>query len=107
MMQLDCGPNVMLSCNKLRIDSGHGSPVVEYRIENGQVESRILEPCLSSEVGWQPLTAEQISSHIMANTVVAHWLRRRMGLHSLLRACSATSHANQLTAGVSTPNMSI
>ncbi len=33
----------MLAFNRLRIDPGKGSPAVDYRIENGFVESRTLE----------------------------------------------------------------
>jgi hypothetical protein len=33
----------MLAFNRLRIDPGNGSPAVDYRIENGFVESRTLE----------------------------------------------------------------
>lgn len=72
----------MLACKRLRIDSGDGSPVLDYRIEKDRVESRGLN------TSWRQLAPEEISSHVMANTVVAEWLRRRMGLHKLLRACS-------------------
>ena len=33
----------MLAFNRLRIDPGNGSPAVDYRIENGFVESSTLE----------------------------------------------------------------
>jgi hypothetical protein len=72
----------MLACNRLRIDSGDGSPVLEYRIEYRRVESRMLE------TDWQELSPDEISSHVRANTVVAEWLRRRIGLHKLLRSCT-------------------
>jgi hypothetical protein len=80
----------MLACNRLRIDPDDGSPVLEYRIENGSVEGRTAasEIGTQAEMGWHQLTADQISSHVMANTVIAEWLRRRMGLHQLLRACT-------------------
>jgi hypothetical protein len=35
----------MMAINTLRIDSGDGSGVVDYRIENGSVETRVT-PCL-------------------------------------------------------------
>ncbi len=72
----------MLACNKLRIDSRDGSPVLEYRIEDDRVETRTLD------TNWRQLPPEEISSHVAANTVVAEWLRRRMGLHKLLRSCN-------------------
>lgn len=79
----------MLACNRLRIDSGNGSRVFEYRIENDCVETRDVgsETAANAETEWQRLTPEQISSHVMANTVLARWLRRRMGISRLLRAC--------------------
>ena len=86
----------MLACNRLRIDPGDGSPVVDYRIENGSVESRTLEAayesCTTTEKRWHRLTPDELTSHVMAETVVAQWLHRRMGDRRLIRAC--TSSAN-------------
>jgi hypothetical protein len=85
----------MLACNKLRIDSGDDSPAVEYRFESDRVERRILER--ASDRGepidepWQQLTPEQLSSHVMSDTVIAQWLRRRMGVRRLIRACNLDS----------------
>jgi hypothetical protein len=73
----------MPACNRLRIDPGNGSPAVDYRIESDFVESRTLEP----NKQWQRLTPEQLTSRVMADKVVAQWLRHRMGLHRLVRAC--------------------
>lgn len=79
----------MLTCNSLRIHRGDGSLILDYRIENGCVQSRTLKRAEADTAGeWQPVTPEQLSSHIMTNTIVAQWLRRRMGVHQLLRACS-------------------
>src|SRR5215469_8060316 len=79
-----------IACNKLRIDPNDGSPVLAYRIEDGRVERRTMEmPALAgaaTEAQWQQLTTEQLASHVMANTVVAHWLYRRLGIFLLLRA---------------------
>lgn len=85
----------MLECNRLRIDPGDGSPALDYRIENGCVESRFVETggeCTTTDQRWQRLTPEELSSHVMADTVVAQWLHKRMGVHRLIRAC--TSSAN-------------
>ena len=85
----------MTACNRLRIDHGDGSCVADYRIENGYVESRTLETGGESgttEKRWQRLTPEQVSSHVMADTVVGQWLRRRMGAHKLIRACTQSSN---------------
>jgi hypothetical protein len=83
----------MLSCKRLRIDPCDGSPVVDYRIENDGVESRTLETTAEDgttrEGGWQRLTPEHLSSHVMADTVVAQWLCCRMGVHRLIRACNS------------------
>ncbi len=80
----------MPACNRLRIDSGDGSEVLEYRIENDRVESRTLD------TSWRQLPPEEISSHVMANTIVAEWLRRRMGVHKLLRSCSPRAARHEL-----------
>ena len=99
-----------LVCNTLRIDPSDGSPAVEYRIKNHRVERRILgmigENTTDNEEHWQRLTPEQLTSHVMANTVVAHWVSRRLGLHSLIRACnqrsSSTSNAIPTPCGTAT-----
>lgn len=85
----------MLACNRLRIDPCDGSPVVDYRIENDVVERRTLEMAAEggtkTEGRWQHLTPEQLSAHVMANTVVAQWLCSRMGLHRLIRVCNSSA----------------
>ena len=85
-------------------DSGDGLPVLDYRIENGCVEYRILDRTTFDTDEWQRVTPEELSVHVMSNTVVAQWLRRRMDLHRLLRACqqrcpdNRVHHAEQLAA---------
>jgi hypothetical protein len=87
----------MLAFNRLRIDPGNGSPTVDYRIENGFVESRILgrdatkRSTLAIEKQWQRLTPEQLTSRLMADTVLLRWLRHRMGVYRLIRACNQGS----------------
>jgi len=82
----------MLACNTLRITRDDGCAVADYRIEDDRVESRTLytatEGSSDEENRWYRLTPEQLSSHIMRDTVVARWLHRRMGVHPLIRACS-------------------
>ena len=80
----------MLAWNKLRLEPGNGSKVEDYRIENGEVEMRSIDPERDEESHrrWQRLTKEQLIAHVMSNTVVARWLQRRMGVHSLLRTCT-------------------
>ena len=85
----------MLESNRLRIDLNDGCHAVDYRIQNGNVESRTLETgCETndeSEDQWRRLTADQLSSHVMADTAVARWLRGRMGTRRLIRACNQES----------------
>ena len=93
----------MMAFNTLRIDAGDGSPIVDFRIEYGHVESRVSEAAAYGEVEqqWQQLTSEEISSHVMADTVVARWLLRRMGLYQLMRACSPDSLSEGWRSGSS------
>lgn len=79
-----------MACNSLRIDAGDGSPVMEYRIENGHVESRVsFSPEETSESDWKPVTPEELSEHVMSGTILSLWLRRRMGISPLVRACNS------------------
>jgi hypothetical protein len=90
----------MLAFNRLRIDPGEGSPAMDYRIEDGFVEKRLVESGsdASSEDGWRRLTPEELSAHVITDTVVAHWLSRRMGVRRLIRACNQpySSFANEV-----------
>ncbi len=73
----------MLACKQLRIEPGDNSPVVDYRITNESVEIHQAE-----DDSWHRLTPEQLAREVMSNRTLAFWLRRRMGLHSLVRACN-------------------
>ena len=87
----------MLTFNRLRIDPGKGSPAVDYRIKNGFVESRIVETDAAKgripaiERQWQRLTPEELTSRVMADAIVLRWLRHRMGVFRLIRACNQDS----------------
>jgi hypothetical protein len=87
----------MLAFNRLRIDPGNGSPAVDYRIENGFVESRTVDRdatrrnSFAIEKQWQRLTPEQLTSRLMADAVLLRWLRHRMGVYRLIRACNEDS----------------
>ncbi|HLB88178.1 MAG TPA: hypothetical protein VJK29_11040 [Terriglobales bacterium] len=76
---------------RLRLERGDGSSVKEYRIENGIVEARTLDPNGQPDPqtgsDWQQLTPDQLAVHVERNTVVAQWLRRRLGWERLLCAC--------------------
>jgi hypothetical protein len=94
----------MLAFNRLRIDPGNGSPAVDYRIENGFVESRTLETgptkrsTLTIEKQWQRLTPEQLTSRLMADSLLLRWLRHRMGVYRLIRACNQDSSSPDVPA---------
>jgi len=87
----------MLACNKLCIDPCDGSPVLDFRIENGCVESRTR---IDTTQRWQQLTPKQLTSHVMSNTVVAQWLLGRMGVHRLVRACNSACNSEDASNGV-------
>jgi len=79
-----------MACNSLRIDAGDGSPVMEYRIENGHVESRIsFSREETHQSDWKAVSPEELSEHVMSGTILSLWLRRRMGIFRLVRACSS------------------
>jgi hypothetical protein len=90
----------MLACNRLRIDPGDGSKVVDYRIDHGRVESRRVQiPEDESFEGlrhWHRLSAEELTSLVMSNPVVAHWLTRRMGTFAVIQACSGNNNVGAL-----------
>lgn len=80
----------MLEVNRLCIDPGDGYPALEYRVESDRVECRIVEPAEKSgitEKPWKVVSSQELSSHVMSGTVVAQWLKRRIGYRRLLRAC--------------------
>src|SRR5512135_1606962 len=75
---------IMPTTLRLELDSG----VEEYRIYEGMVEVRKMQR--SGEVqsdDWQRLTHAQLAAHVKDGTVVAQWLRHRLGWRRLLRAC--------------------
>jgi len=82
---------MVLRSMRLRVESGDGCPAKEYRIEDGSVEVRTLDPEGGSvrQTGsvWWRLTPEQLSAHVERNTVVAQWLEHRLGWRRLLQAC--------------------
>jgi hypothetical protein len=71
---------------RLRIDSGDGFEAREYRINSGTVQVRTVAND-DSKSGWRTLTPEKLSRHVERNTVVAQWLKHRMGWRRLLLAC--------------------
>jgi hypothetical protein len=78
---------------RLRIDPGDGSAVADYRLVDGIVETRTLDPAgrIDPWTGspWEQLEPEDLAAHVESNTAVARWLERRMGFRALLRACQS------------------
>jgi hypothetical protein len=82
----------------LRLEASNGSGVEEYRIYEDAVEVRKLRSGeekddlelageqVSNE--WQRLLPRDLSAHVRNNTVVAQWLKHRLGWRRLLRACT-------------------
>lgn len=86
----------MLTSNKLRIEPDIDSRTVEYRIEDGFVERRTVEPIGERSAApetWQRLTSEELTFHVMEETILARWLSHRMGFRWLIRACNQQSSA--------------
>jgi hypothetical protein len=81
----------------LRLEAADGSECEEYRIQDGDIEVRTVRR--SGEYGasprgqfddddWQRLTTRQLANHVQRNTVVAQWLRHRIGWRRLILACT-------------------
>ncbi len=82
----------------LRLEAADDSGVEEYRVYEDSVEVRRLR-CgeeqddlelareqVSDE--WRRLSHEDLTAHVKKNTVVAQWLKHRLGWRRLLRACT-------------------
>ena len=74
----------------LRLELTDGSWDEEYRIENGVVETRKLHRPGDGpdDTPWRRVSHEELSAHVRANTIVAQWLKRRLGWRRLLQACT-------------------
>lgn len=77
----------------LRLEVASGAE--EYRIWEGAVEVRTLarpseqlfdEPL--STYGWRRLDHDDLTRHVKDNTVVAQWLRHRIGWQRLVQLCT-------------------
>ncbi len=66
---------------RLRIESVNGLPINDYRISNGRVEVRLLDPsghAYSSRISrWRRLDQNEIQLHHVLGTVVSKWLSVR------------------------------
>jgi uncharacterized Rossmann fold enzyme len=80
----------------LRIETADGSCQEEYRIHGRDIEVRSCSQPMEFDVPdqyqsddeWHRMTAEQLSAHVQANTVLAQWLRHRIGWRRLVVACT-------------------
>jgi hypothetical protein len=82
----------------LRLEAANSSGVEDYRIYEDAVEVRRL--CCGEEKGdlelagenlsdgWQRLSPGDLTNHVKHNTVVAQWLKHRLGWRRLVRACA-------------------
>ena len=92
----------------LRLEAADGTGSEEYRIHGGDIEVRRVQRSAEydsdeydqfpSDNDWQQLTAGELSTHVEANTVVAQWLRHRIGWRRLLLAC--TDQQTRATFGI-------
>lgn len=71
-----------ISSELLRIPSENGSPINEYRIQNGQIEFRSLDetgkPFSVTQGKWRVLDVSELQLHFALDTVVAQWLMQRL-----------------------------
>lgn len=93
----------------LRLEAADGSESEEYRIRGGDIEVRTVRRRDEDQYSpsalrrfddddWQPLSARQLASHVQGNTVVAQWLRHRIGWRRLILAC--TDQQTRATFGI-------
>ena len=68
---------------RLRIESADGSLINEYRIMDGRVEVRILDPGAgvysAQQARWRTMDEKDIELHHALGTVVSKWLKVRLG----------------------------
>ena len=71
----------------LRLEGKSGGE--EYRICDDRVEVRKLQPDrnVDTDESWHRLSHTDLATHVRDKTVVAQWLRQRLGWRRLLRAC--------------------
>jgi len=75
----------------LRLEATNGSGGEEYRIREDEIEVRPVNTSSAKYVSdddWQPLSSSDLADHVQRNTVVAQWLRHRIGWRRLLLKCT-------------------
>jgi hypothetical protein len=59
---------------RLRIESALGGSLInEYRINDGEVELRTLDPEFPHRREWRQMSEDEARLHECLNTAVAHW----------------------------------
>lgn len=76
----------------LRLEAQNGRAIEEFRILDQTIETRQSTVWPASEwdeyAEWREVSSEELSDHVRDNTVVAQWLKRRLGWRRLLLACT-------------------
>ena len=75
----------------LRLEAPDGSGVAEYRVRDGDIEVRQLHHRADEwqfEQSWKPLSSAELAEHVQKNTIVAQWLKHRIGWRRLVLACT-------------------
>jgi len=73
----------------LRLEAADEAEGKEYRIYDGQIEVRTLECSAEDDWCWHSVAPEELTAHVNSGTVLAEWLKTRLGWRRLLRACMA------------------
>lgn|SRR5262245_30517145 len=89
----------------LRLEAANSAEAEEYRIHDGDIEVRTIRRYAGhgpSEDDWQQLSHNELANHVHDNTVVAQWLRHRIGWRRLLLKCTDQQTLQQfgITANV-------
>ncbi len=64
---------------RLRIESDGDSPINDYRIREGRVEMRSIDPSGHWASDWRMLDRNDLELHNALGTVVSKWLQVRLG----------------------------
>jgi hypothetical protein len=62
---------------RLRIELARCMPANDYRIRDGQVEVRLIEPDFHHVSDWRRLDENDLRLHRALRTVVADWIEER------------------------------
>jgi hypothetical protein len=63
---------------RLRIEPAKCSPANDYRIRDGEVEFRVIEPASHYASNWRRLDENDVQLHRALQTVVAKWIEERL-----------------------------